>query len=121
MIKPPIFVTGIGTGIGKTIVSAVMVEKLKADYWKPIQSGSETDASQIKNLVSKDITIYKERYALTEPLSPHAAATIDKVKIQSTYLVLYLLLYHISNKICLKKILSINDIRIHVQVYNDEK
>ena len=35
----PLFVTGIGTGIGKTIVSAVLVEKLKADYWKPVQSG----------------------------------------------------------------------------------
>ena len=33
------FVTGIGTGIGKTIVSAILVEKLTADYWKPIQSG----------------------------------------------------------------------------------
>jgi dethiobiotin synthetase len=78
------FVTGIGTDVGKTVCCALLCELLGADYWKPIQSGSETDASQIKNLVSKDITIYKERYALTEPLSPHAASTIDKVKIQST-------------------------------------
>lgn len=30
------FVTGIGTGIGKTMISAILTEKLKADYWKPI-------------------------------------------------------------------------------------
>ena len=35
----PIFVTGIGTEVGKTVVSAILVEALGADYWKPIQAG----------------------------------------------------------------------------------
>ena len=49
-----LFITGIGTGIGKTIVSAVLTEKLKSDYWKPIQSGDldDSDTLKVKNLVS---------------------------------------------------------------------
>ena len=31
-----ITITGIGTDVGKTVVSAVVVEALAADYWKPI-------------------------------------------------------------------------------------
>jgi dethiobiotin synthetase len=80
-MKNSYFITGIGTDVGKTIGCAILCELLGADYWKPIQSGFETDASRIKNLVSQEITIFKERFALTHPLSPHAAATIDEIKI----------------------------------------
>ena len=34
------FITGIGTDVGKTVVSAIVVEALQADYWKPIQCGN---------------------------------------------------------------------------------
>ena len=34
------FLTGIGTDIGKTIVSAILVEHFNAEYWKPIQAGN---------------------------------------------------------------------------------
>ena len=34
-----IFVTGIGTDVGKTVVSAILAEALEADYWKPVQAG----------------------------------------------------------------------------------
>ena len=49
-----IFVTGIDTEIGKTIVSAILVEALEADYWKPIQSGDlhYSDTMKVKELVS---------------------------------------------------------------------
>lgn len=80
-MKKSYFVSGIGTDVGKTVCCAILCELLEADYWKPVQSGSETDATRIKELVSNEITIFKERYALTQPLSPHAAATIDKVEI----------------------------------------
>jgi dethiobiotin synthetase len=80
-MKNSYFVTGIGTDVGKTVCSAILCELLEADYWKPVQSGSETDASSINNLVSKEIKIFKERYALTQPLSPHAAAKIDNLSI----------------------------------------
>ncbi|MBK7183152.1 MAG: AAA family ATPase [Bacteroidetes bacterium] len=45
-----IFVTGIGTDVGKTLVSSILVEALKADYWKPVQTGSffSTDSKSSK-------------------------------------------------------------------------
>lgn len=82
----PLFVTGIGTGIGKTIVSAVLVEKLKADYWKPVQSGDldNSDTLKVKSLVSNDRSVFHpETYRLTEPYSPHKSADIDGIVIQS--------------------------------------
>ena len=80
-----IFITGIGTDIGKTIVSAIITEALHADYWKPVQSGElhNTDTMKVKQLVSNSKTIFHtERFRLQQPLSPHAAAEIDGVEIQ---------------------------------------
>jgi len=82
--KKPLFVTGIGTDIGKTIVSAILVEKLKADYWKPIQSGDldKSDSLSVENLISNTITkIHPESYRLTQPFSPHKSAAIDGITI----------------------------------------
>ena len=82
--KKPLFVTGIGTGIGKTIVSAVIVEKLKADYWKPVQSGDldKSDSLSVQNLISNSTTkIHPESYQLTQPFSPHKSAAIDGITI----------------------------------------
>ncbi|QXU43890.1 dethiobiotin synthase [Pedobacter sp. D749] len=78
------FVTGIGTGIGKTLVSAILTEKLKADYWKPIQSGDldTSDSITIDGLISNPQTIiHPESYRLTQPLSPHLSARLDDVDI----------------------------------------
>jgi len=78
------FITGIGTGIGKTVVSAILTEKLEADYWKPIQSGDldVSDSLFIRNLVTNTKTvIYPERYRLGQPLSPHLSARLDGVQI----------------------------------------
>lgn len=79
------FVTGIGTGIGKTLVSAILTEKLKADYWKPIQSGDldQSDSLTIEKLISNNETqIHKETYRLSQPLSPHLSAKLDGIEIQ---------------------------------------
>ena len=38
-LNAPVFITGIGTDVGKTIVSAIICEWTKGNYWKPIQSG----------------------------------------------------------------------------------
>jgi dethiobiotin synthetase len=78
------FVTGIGTGIGKTIVSAILTEKLKADYWKPVQAGEldSSDTMKVKSLVSNPTSVFHpETYRLTEPFSPHKSAAIDGIKI----------------------------------------
>ena len=78
------FITGIGTGIGKTLISAILTEKLKADYWKPIQSGDLeiSDSITIDSLISNNQTvIHPESYRLTQPLSPHLSARLDGIEI----------------------------------------
>ena len=80
-----IFITGIGTDVGKTIVSAIVVEALKADYWKPIQAGELefSDSDKIRSLISNDRSrILESSYALKTPMSPHAAAAIDGITIE---------------------------------------
>jgi dethiobiotin synthetase len=76
------FVTGIGTGIGKTIVSSIVTEKLQADYWKPIQSGDldQSDSIKVESLISNSKTvIHQEAFKLTQPLSPHLSAKLDNI------------------------------------------
>ena len=76
------FVTGIGTDVGKTIVSAILTEALQADYWKPIQAGEleNCDTKKVQRLVSNSTSkFHKNSYALQTPMSPHAAADIDGV------------------------------------------
>ena len=75
---------GISTEVGKTIASAILVEALQADYWKPIQAGEldYSDSHKIAELVSSSKTVlHKNSYALKTPMSPHAAAEIDGVTI----------------------------------------
>jgi dethiobiotin synthetase len=84
MFMKDIFVTGIGTDIGKTVVSAILTEALQADYWKPVQSGSVelTDSQRVQSLVSNGRSVFHpEAYLLQAPLSPHAAAALENKKI----------------------------------------
>lgn len=84
MSNKPLFITGIGTGIGKTIVSAILVESLQADYWKPVQSGDldYSDTLKVKSLVSNSKTVFHpETYRLTQPYSPHKSAALDSIVI----------------------------------------
>ena len=79
-----LFVTGISTEVGKTVASAIIVEALKADYWKPVQAGDlhHSDSDKVSELISNDISvIHKNSYALNTPMSPHAAAEIDGIRI----------------------------------------
>ena len=80
------FVSAIGTDSGKTLVSAILVEHLKAFYWKPIQAGLPKDTDQVKSLVSNESSIFlKERFCLSAPMSPHAAAKVDNVEIKLSH------------------------------------
>ena len=84
-MNKPIFITGIGTGIGKTVISAILVEKLKADYWKPIQSGDldSSDTIHVRNLVANSKSkFHPEVYRLTQPFSPHKSAELDGIRIE---------------------------------------
>ncbi|HTL81736.1 MAG TPA: dethiobiotin synthase [Bacteroidia bacterium] len=88
------FITGIGTDVGKTVVSAIICEALQADYWKPVQTGSyfSTDSDKIRKYVSNSKTvIHPESFVLKQYMSPHAAAelegtpiSIDKMVLPST-------------------------------------
>ena len=77
------FITGIGTDVGKTVVSAIISEALQASYWKPIQAGDldNSDSIKIKSL-TENVTVLEEGVKLSQPMSPHAAAEIDKVDIR---------------------------------------
>ena len=79
-----LFITGIGTDVGKTVVSAIITQALEADYWKPIQAGDldTSDTHKIKAYVSNSKTkFFENSYALNTPASPHLAAEIDGVTI----------------------------------------
>ncbi len=81
----PIFITGIGTGIGKTVVAAIITEALRADYWKPVQAGFSdgTDTLWVKERVSNPSTrFHPELYKLKAAASPHIAAREEGLIIQ---------------------------------------
>ncbi len=78
------FVTGTDTNVGKTVTSAMLTLGLGAAYWKPVQSGLEpiTDTDYLRQVTELDGSHFlPERFRLTEPLSPHASAAIDRVQI----------------------------------------
>ena len=74
-----IIVAGIGTEVGKTVVSAILTKLLKGDYWKPIQSGAiDTDSQVVAKLLSSSShTVYPPAYSFKAPLSPHHAARLE--------------------------------------------
>ncbi len=79
------FITGIGTDVGKTIVSAILTEALKADYWKPVQSGvaDGTDRGLVSSLITNTTSVcHNESYSFQEPVSPHLAASLENQKIK---------------------------------------
>jgi dethiobiotin synthase len=79
-------VAGTDTGIGKTTVAAMLTLALDAVYWKPIQSGitDGTDRLHLQALTQlPNDRFLPERFVLTQPLSPHRAAEIDGVEIQT--------------------------------------
>lgn len=79
-----IFITGIGTGVGKTVVAAILAEALGADYWKPVQAGEEggTDSSWVRDhIMSRDRVVHREAYTLKLPASPHIAAREENMSL----------------------------------------
>jgi dethiobiotin synthetase len=79
-----LFITGIGTDVGKTVASAIVVEALEADYWKPIQAGDldSSDTHKVKSRISNQKSqFHPNAYALNTPASPHYAATVDGITI----------------------------------------
>lgn len=81
-----ILVAGIGTDVGKTVVSAILTLLFKGDYWKPIQCGEleNCDSKIIKNwLQGTGCQIHLPAYSLKAPLSPHHAARLENIHINN--------------------------------------
>ena len=79
-----LFITGIGTNVGKTIASAIITQALEADYWKPIQAGEVDfgDKHKVQSLLeNKKSKIWDNSYILQTPASPHYAAEVDGITI----------------------------------------
>ena len=77
-------VTGTDTGIGKTVVSAMLVRALNASYFKPVQAGldepTDTDAVRDLSEMAND-RLFPECYRLKEPASPHLSAAMEGIEI----------------------------------------
>jgi dethiobiotin synthetase len=81
----PIFITGTGTDVGKTLIAAIVTEALEADYWKPVQAGFSdgTDSLFVEKMISnKKTKIHPELYRLKMPASPHLAAPAEEKEIK---------------------------------------
>jgi len=71
------FVTGTDTGVGKTVLSALLVAALEANYWKPVQTGAVegTDRQWVRKWAAPpEECLLPERYCFDPPVSPHLAA-----------------------------------------------
>lgn len=69
-------VSGIDTGAGKTVVSAVLCEALQANYWKPVQAGDldASDSITVRQLISEELVCFPEAQQLQFPMSPNLSA-----------------------------------------------
>ena len=84
-------VCGTDTDVGKTVVSALLVQGLGATYWKPVQSGLEGggDTGRVQQLLGlPPERVWPEAYRLTAPVSPHWAAERDGLSIDPARLAL---------------------------------
>ena len=76
-----LFVTGTDTGVGKTVLSAALMLRYPgACYWKPIQTGLESDTAEVRRLSGG--RVLDEGIRLPEPVSPHLAARRAGVTIE---------------------------------------
>lgn len=80
-MAPRVFVAGIGTEVGKTVVSAIIVKALKAEYWKPVQSGIESQSDSQEVAALTGCHTHPEAYRLKAPMSPDAAAAREGIEI----------------------------------------
>ena len=79
------FVTGTDTGVGKTVVLALLCAALDAIYWKPIQTGTREGADRptVMRLAGLPRTrTAPEAYRFAPPVSPHLAARRAGVRIE---------------------------------------
>ena len=79
-----LIVTGTDTGIGKTVVSAMLTAALDGIYYKPVQAGldEETDTDAVRRMADLPADrVVPETYRLNTPCSPHRSAELDGIAI----------------------------------------
>jgi dethiobiotin synthetase len=78
-----VFITGIGTEVGKTVCSAILTKYFSAEYWKPVQSGDLdfSDTMKIKSWSGKNTICHPETYRLKLAASPHQSAKEEEITI----------------------------------------
>ena len=84
-------VCGTDTDVGKTVVSALLVQGLNAIYWKPVQSGLEAggDRERIMRLIDLPSDRWiKEAYTFHAAVSPHWAAELEDTRLDPKRLTL---------------------------------
>lgn len=80
------FISGTDTGIGKTLISAMLLLATRGRYWKPVQSGIEggTDTETVRKLTGLDVAHFEpESYILEQPLSPHLSSRLEDIRIDT--------------------------------------
>lgn len=78
------FVTGIGTDVGKTVVSSILTGAVSGLYWKPIQCGLDggTDKMTVRRWSElPNDHFVDEKYCFQMPASPHLAAKAENVQL----------------------------------------
>ena len=84
-MRAGVFVTGTDTGVGKTVVSACLVRRWRADYWKPVQTGlaeDEADTVTVARLSGAAVgRMHSPRHSFQAPLSPEAAASAEDAQV----------------------------------------
>lgn len=87
-----VFVTGTGTDVGKTVVCAWLAGGLRADYWKPVQTGAAghmapgSDTAEVARL-APSVMVHPSSVVLPQPLSPHEAARLAGARIDPEMLI----------------------------------
>lgn len=87
-MKKGIFVSGTDTGVGKTVVSSLILSSLKSfgnssGYFKPIQTGSDLDTPSVAELTGSEVEEFPSPvYQLALPAAPYVAAMHERKQIQ---------------------------------------
>src|SRR5262249_16377562 len=87
-MKPGLFVTGTDTNVGKTALSAAVMQRYRSKmplrYWKPVQTGypEDDDTATVRHLAGwASAGIHDCGVRLPRPLSPHLSARLAGVHI----------------------------------------
>ncbi|MCC5922342.1 MAG: dethiobiotin synthase [Crocinitomicaceae bacterium] len=76
-------IAGIGTDVGKTIISAIVSEAIGATYFKPIQAGDleRSDRHKVIEWCSDKVDALPNTFALKAAMAPHEASNLENIVI----------------------------------------